>query len=99
LGDVGVPSVSFGRSGAATTFGHTDGDVIDHTDAEHLALTGRFIETWMERWVTQCPKFPFERTIQDEQKKAIDNYFKDRLRLQFEDEEEEEEKKPRRKRK
>lgn len=97
LGDVGVPSVSFGRAGAATTFGHTDGDVIDHTDAERLALTGRFIETWMERWVTHCPKFPFERMIQDDQKTAIDRYFKDRLRLQFEDEEEEE-KKPRRKR-
>ena len=74
--------------------------MIDHTDADHLALTGRFVETWMERWVTHCPKFPFERMIQDEQKKVIDKYFKDRLRLMFDDEEDEQEKKkPRRRRK
>jgi aminopeptidase YwaD len=84
FGDAGIPSASFGRSGANTMFGHTSGDVIDHCDAASLALSGRFIEEWMVRHITAPRMFPFERKLPPEAEESVKKYFRGREILEWE---------------
>lgn len=81
LSEAGIPSVSFARGGGTTAYLHTPLDEISLLDAEALGMQGKFIETWLERYVTQAVSFPFERTIPDDQKKKIREYFTERLGL------------------
>jgi aminopeptidase YwaD len=82
--EAGVPSISFARSGGTSTYLHTPMDDISHLDAGMLGMQGRFIEAWLERYVTQAVSFPFERTVPDEMKKKIKEYFNERLGLPLE---------------
>jgi len=75
FGKAGVPSVSFGRYGADTGYGHTDQDVIDHCDAAGLARAGEFIELWMKRYITDSLSFPFSRTLPGPSAESVKNYF------------------------
>ncbi len=82
--EAGVPSISFARSGGTSTYLHTPMDDISHLDASMLGMHGRFIEAWLERYVTQAVSFPFERTVPDDLKKKIKEYFNERLGLPLE---------------
>jgi Iap family predicted aminopeptidase len=90
--EAGVPSVSFGRWGGTTRYLHTPGDVIDYVGPEALGQSGRFVEEFLVRYVTEARAFPFEREVPDNLKKKIREYFEKRLRIDYyEDEEDEKE--------
>ncbi len=91
LSEAGIPSVSFSRSGGTTSYLHTPRDVIDYLSPQSLERSGRFVERFLRRYVTEAAALPFERTIPDEQKKKIREYFEKRLRIDYYEEEEEEE--------
>ncbi len=84
LSEAGIPSVSFARGGGTTTYLHTPLDDISHLDASSLGMHGRFLEIWLERYVTNATSFPFERTIPDDQKRRIKEYFTERLGISVE---------------
>ncbi|MEO0225775.1 MAG: M28 family peptidase [candidate division WOR-3 bacterium] len=84
LSEAGIPSVSFARSGGTSTYLHTPLDNITYLDENSLGMHGRFLETWLERYVTRAVSFPFERTIPEDQKKKIKEYFNERLGLPVE---------------
>jgi hypothetical protein len=90
--EAGVPSIGFARSGGTTHFLHTPGDVIDHLSPAALEETGRFIEGFLVRYVSEARVFPFEREIPDDQKKKIREYFEKLLRIDYFDDEEDEKK-------
>lgn len=83
LSEGGIPSVSFVRSGATTSYLHTPGDVIDYLGPAPLALQGEFIEVFLERYVARARSFPFERQVPDEMQKKIREYFEKRLRIDY----------------
>ncbi len=85
LSDAGVPAISFGRAGAANFYGHTDGDRYELCSAEGLAISGKFIERWLQRYVTEPRMLPFERTIPDDHKKKVEAYFKERFMLRLDE--------------
>ncbi|MBN1917383.1 MAG: M28 family peptidase [Verrucomicrobia bacterium] len=69
----GVPAASFARYGGYVSEGHTVRDGIEDIDAEHLAITGRFMLEFLKR-VGNAVEFPFKREIPDEHKKKVDEY-------------------------
>lgn len=73
--------VSFARSGATTFYLHTPGDVVDFLGPEPLAVQGRFIEIFLQRYVAGARTLPFERKVPEEQQKKIREYFQKRLRI------------------
>ncbi|RKX69423.1 hypothetical protein DRP53_08210 [candidate division WOR-3 bacterium] len=75
----GIPSVNFGRGGGSTAYIHTDRDTIDHLSIDALENQGRFIETWLYRYVAQANVFPFAREIPERIKKKVTEYFEKRL--------------------
>ena len=81
FGDAGIPSVSFGRAGAANAWGHSAGDRIEHLDAAHLKMTGDFVAEYVRRYLATSRFVPFAREIPDDQKKKLEQYFKDRSRI------------------
>jgi len=83
LSEGGIPSVSFSRSGATTSYLHTPGDQIDYLGPEPLAAQGQFIETFLQRYVAEARDFPFERKVPEEQQKRIREYFEKRLRIDY----------------
>lgn len=83
LSEGGIPSVSFARSGATTSYLHTPGDVIDYLGPEALEVQGRFIETFLQRYVAGARAFPFERKVPEEMQKKIREYFQKRLRIDY----------------
>ncbi|HOQ98009.1 MAG TPA: M28 family peptidase [Anaerolineae bacterium] len=83
LSEAGIPSVSFVRSGATTSYLHTPGDLIDYLGPEPLAVQGAFIETFLERYVASARSFPFERQVPEEMQKKIREYFEKRLRIDY----------------
>ncbi len=91
LSEGGIPSVSFVRSGATTSYLHTPGDVIDYLGSAPLALQGEFVETFLERYVARARSFPFEREVPDEMQKKIREYFQKRLRIDYYADEQKEE--------
>jgi len=93
LAEGGIPSVSFSRDGGTTQYLHTPGDIIDYLGPEALERSGRFVEMFLRRYVAQAAVLPFERTIPDEHKKQIREYFEKRLRIDYYADEEEEKKK------
>jgi aminopeptidase YwaD len=85
MSDAGVPAISFGRGGPANFWGHTDEDVYQLCSAEGLNVSGEFILKYMRRYITESRTIPFERTIPDEHKKHVANYFKDRIMLRMDE--------------
>ncbi len=83
LSETGIPSVSFARGGGSTIYLHTPLDEISYLDADKLGMHGRFIETWLERYVTKATSFPFERAIPDDQRRKIREYFSERLGIEI----------------
>lgn len=90
LSEAGIPSVSFSRSGGTTSYLHTPRDVIDYLSPEALERSGRFVERFLRRYVADAAALPFERTIPDDQKKKVREYFEKRLRIDYYEGEEEE---------
>lgn len=92
--EAGVPSISFVRWGGTTRYLHTPGDVIDYLGPDALGESGRFVEEFLVRYVTEARAFPFEREVPDNLKKKIREYFEKRLRIDYyEDEEDDKEEK------
>lgn len=85
MADAGVPTISFGRGGPANFWGHTDEDTYELCSDEGLAVSGTFILKYMRRYITEPRSLPFERTIPDEHKKHVSNYFKDRIMLRMDE--------------
>jgi len=85
LADAGVPAISFGRGGPANFYGHTDEDTYELCSDEGLAVSGNFILKYMRRYITEPRAFPFERTIPEEHKKHVSNYFRDRIMLRMDE--------------
>lgn len=80
---MGIPSVSFARGGGSTSYLHTTKDSLRHLSADALAIQGRFIETWLRRYVSEACVFPFEKEVPKEMKKKIDDYFSKRLGVEI----------------
>ena len=70
---MGVPSLNFFRGGAP--FIHSVEDSVRWLDPEALRTQGAFIEKYMATYVADSRVFPFERTIPDEHKKALERYY------------------------
>jgi aminopeptidase YwaD len=83
LSEGGIPSVSFIRDGATTSYLHTPRDIVDYLGPAPLALQGAFIETFLERYVARARSFPFERRVPEEQQKKVREYFEKRLRIDY----------------
>lgn len=92
LAEGGIPSVSFSRDGGTTHYLHTPRDVVDYLGPEALERNGRFVELFLRRYVAEAAVLPFERTIPDEHKKKIRDYFEKRLRIDYYADEEEKKK-------
>ncbi len=75
LAAAGIPAVQFGRYGGATMYGHSEKDVIDYLSPDALQTAGRFSQLYLQRYVADCPSFPFPREIPDDQIKKINEYF------------------------
>ena len=75
LSCVGVPSASFSRGGGSNVFMHSTEDEIRWLKPEALQIQGGFIEQFLTRYVAKAAAFPFERKIQDKNKKDIEDYF------------------------
>ncbi|MBN1917382.1 MAG: M28 family peptidase [Verrucomicrobia bacterium] len=69
----GIPACAITRGGGYCCEIHTSGDELDDVDGEHLAITGRYILTFLRR-VGNAITFPFKREIADEMKKDLDRY-------------------------
>ena len=77
LSAVGVPSASFSRRSGIDIMMHSMEDIIDYLSPKALEDQGRFIETWMTRYVSEAAAFPFEKEIPEKLKKEIENYYKE----------------------
>jgi aminopeptidase YwaD len=94
LSEGGIPSIAIHRFGGTTyAFLHSPRDVIDWLSPEVLERSGRFVELFMRRYVSEAAVLPFERTIPDDHKKKIRDYLEKRLRIDYYADEDEEEKK------
>jgi hypothetical protein len=71
----GVPACAITRGGGYCCEIHTSRDELDDIDGAHLAITGRYILTFLRR-VGNAVTFPFKREIADEMKKQVDEYVK-----------------------
>jgi hypothetical protein len=69
----GVPACSITRGGGYCCEIHTSRDEYEDIDGAHLAITGRYILTFLRR-VGNAVSFPFKREIADEMKKKVDEY-------------------------
>jgi aminopeptidase YwaD len=77
LSAVGVPSASFSRRSGIDIMMHSIEDVIEYLSPKALETQGRFIETWMTRYITEAAAFPFEKEIPEKLKKEIENYYRE----------------------
>ena len=81
LAAAGIPSVQLARYGGTTMYGHSVKDVSDFLAPEALEIAGRFSEAYLQRYITECPVFPFKRELPEDQQKSITEYFtKSKLR-------------------
>jgi len=76
LSAVGVPSASFSRRSGIDIMMHSAEDIIEYISPKALGDQGRFIETWMTRYVTEAAAFPFEKEIPEKLMKEIKEYYK-----------------------
>jgi aminopeptidase YwaD len=74
---VGIPSLNFIRSGAP--FIHSTEDSVRWLSPGALEVQGAFIERFLTRYVAEAAAFPFERTIPEDDKKALERWYKDRM--------------------
>jgi len=79
LAAVGVPGVAFARTGGSSVVTHSGADTIEYLDADHLAMTGRFIEIFLRRHVADALLFPFAREIPAAIVQKTREYFRERL--------------------
>ena len=77
LSAVGIPSVSFSRRSGIDIMMHSVEDTIEYLSPDALELQGRFIETWMTRYVSEAAAFPFERKIPEKLRDEIKKYYDD----------------------
>jgi hypothetical protein len=80
----GIPSLSFNRCGYGDLGGHTEEDKIDNCSAEGLEHIGRFVETWMKRYILGSHLFPFARPLPEAAKSAVKKWFGTRNPLDYE---------------
>jgi len=83
LSEGGIPSLSFTRTGATTSYLHTTEDVVAFLGPQPLAEQGGFIETFIQRYVAGARSIPFERKVPEEMQKKIREYFEKRLRIDY----------------
>jgi hypothetical protein len=76
LSAVGVPSASFSRRSGIDIMMHSVEDVIEYLSPKALENQGKFIETWMTRYITEAAAFPFEKEIPEKLVKEIKDYYK-----------------------
>jgi len=74
---IGIPSLNFIRGGSGGI--HSIDDQIKYLSDNALALHGEFIELFLKRYVADAVSFPFEKIIPDDQKKAIDTFYRNRM--------------------
>ncbi|HUS79480.1 MAG TPA: M20/M25/M40 family metallo-hydrolase [Patescibacteria group bacterium] len=74
---VGVPSLNFIRGGAP--FIHSVEDSMRWLSPEALQMQGEFMEKFLTRYVAEAVAFPFERTIPEDDKKAMERYYKNKM--------------------
>ena len=80
---VGIPSISFNRCGHGDLGGHTDRDVIDNCSSEGLAHVCRFIEKWMDRYVSDMHTFPFPKELPEAARTVVEKRFKGKKFLDY----------------
>ena len=78
---IGIPSVSFSRRAGSDILMHSVEDTIQWLSRDALRVQGEFVEQFLTRYVTEAAAFPFEKEIPEKQKKEIEKYYKDRLRI------------------
>jgi len=75
LSAVGVPSASFSRRSGIDIMMHSPEDIIEYLSPEALETHGKFVETWMTRYVTGAAAFPFKKEIPEKLMKQIKEYY------------------------
>ncbi len=78
LGDKEVPSVTFARGGGGAFHLHSPGDSLEHIDAKHLEMLGRFILEFTDEMVNSAV-FPVEKEIPASIKKSVKEYLEKSL--------------------
>ena len=79
----GTPSISWNRYGYKNCEGHTENDTIKSCSPEGLQHIGAFIQSWIDRYLMH-PAIPFPRTLPQEAKQAVNEWFKGRNPLDYE---------------
>lgn len=74
---VGIPSLNFIRGGAP--YIHSMEDSVRWLSPDALQVHGEFMERFLTRYVAEAVAFPFERTIPDDDRKAIERFYKNRM--------------------
>jgi hypothetical protein len=74
----GIPTAAITRGGGYVCEVHSSNDRYVDIDAEHLAVTGRFLHELLKR-IGDGVDWPFPREIPEEQKKKVQDYI-DRMR-------------------
>ncbi len=77
LSAVGVPSASFSRRSGIDIMMHSVEDIIEYLSPKALETQGKFIETWMTRYITEAAAFPFEKEIPEKLRDEIETYYKE----------------------
>jgi hypothetical protein len=72
---VGIPSVSFSRDSGINIMMHSIEDIIEYLSPDALEIQGKFVETWMTRYISEGSVFPFPHTVPDALKKKIEEYY------------------------
>ena len=74
---VGIPSLNFIRGGTKGI--HSSLDTVEWLHPDGLAITGEFIERFIERYCNKAVVFPFERKIPEDQKKNMSKYYENKM--------------------
>lgn len=77
LSAVGIPSVSFSRKSGIDIMMHSEEDIIDYLSPKALEIQGKYIETWMTRYITEAAAFPFDKEIPEKLREEIEKYYKE----------------------
>jgi hypothetical protein len=54
-------------------------DSVRWLSPDALQVHGEFMERFLTRYVAEAVAFPFERTIPDDDRKAIERFYKNRM--------------------
>ena len=70
----GIPSLCVERNGGSAEYAHTPRDSVDYLDGFHLQQIYNFVFEFLLR-IDRAKVFPFDRTVKEEHRKQIADFF------------------------